>query len=211
MNAAGRWRRGSRATLTASFVSCVAVLGACAQDLDASLTTWTFTVESPVDDGGLVPFCPSILRGQNLSALRDEHMPVLQDMPATLAVDDEGVHTLTPSSVDPLGGAILGMQTALTFDFGPIGTAYTSEQPATWTIVADATDTQGFAVSTSVPQVTVTRTLVDGSSAGSTAAVLRYAYDFDCTEIVVSGENNASTTTSCTCDTQTITWRISGS
>lgn len=170
------------------------------------------TVVSPFDDAGQVPFCPSILRAQTTTAWRDEHMPAPSGATAGLSIVDDDVHTFTPTFIDPISAATLGSGTPMTFDIGPIGTVYTSETPATWQVVPDGVDaTNNTPLSSSVSAVNVTRTLVDGNAEGTSSVVLRYEYRFDCSEIVVAETSNPANATSCTCATQTITWRLSGS
>ena len=177
-----------RATL-ALLVSAVATSGC---GLTSDFSVWSMELVAPLDESGQIEFCP--LANSAVQPGDDRFTPDANGFVA-LSVEGDDIYTFSQpgAGVPGQGGLSEAMLAlfggAMTFDLGPLGTAY---------------DDIG-AIPLTVAGTTTTRVLLDGGRKTDDEVELRYQYEPSCTTFALTDGD------ACSCRSTVMTWRFVGS
>jgi len=175
-------------------VASTGVVAGCGGTLTTDSFQWSVQLTQPEAEADLtVPFCPLVA-----SRLAKRFTPD-PNMVTFLAVENEDVFTFNQPT-DALSGSGVSAPVALTFgplmtfDIGPIGTVYDTNDAL---VLPFGTDVAGQAV-------TVTRTLVGGSRKSDSEVELTYDMTPSCTTATDADQ------TTCDCAATSFTWTFKG-
>jgi hypothetical protein len=160
--------------------------------LTSDFSVWTMELVAPLDEGGQLAFCP--LANSPGQPGNDRFTPDPNAVVA-LSVEDDDIYTFSQPGAGLLGQGGLSATTyelfgdAMTFDLGPLGTAY---------------DDIG-AVPLTVAGTPTTRALLEGSRKSDDEVELRYQYEPSCTTFALTDGGE------CSCRSTVMTWRFVGS
>ena len=160
--------------------------------LSADFSIWSMELVAPLDEDGQLAFCP--LANSAVQPGNDRFTPDANAVVA-LSVEGDDIYTFSQPGAGLPGQGGLSSTTydlfggAMTFDLGPLGTAY---------------DDIG-AIPLTVAGTPTTRALLEGSRKSDDEVELRYQYEPSCTTFALTDGDE------CSCRSTVMMWRFVGS